>query len=405
MITVTPMVGTTEGLNTPVKNQNSHELSKQSGDVSGKWENVKGSKRSRTSPGQQGPQLKKITKITDYWLNKPIDTKNSFENLQIEESTIQTANEVTNPTHSKCPPIFVIGVENIQPLKAVLDVTAKDSYSFKILNNNEVRIQPFSFESYKPIVNILKEKKTEYYTYQCKQDRKFKVVLKNIHPSVDIDELKNEIESHGHKVVSIINIVQNLTRKPLPLFFVEIENNENNKKIYEIIHLQNTVVKFEAPRKKRDIPQCTRCQGFYHTKNYCNKRPTCVKCAGEHLTGDCQIKEKIPNVICANCGGNHPASYKGCEVRKQLQQKLFPKLREKKIEETQPRNTNTSKIKTNISYAQAAGGRNSNSAAPCDYQIKTNEQANSNLEGMMSQLLNRMDTMLNLLTALISKLA
>ena len=50
-------------------------------------------------------------------------------------------------------------------------------------------------------------------------------------------------------------------------------------------------------------------------------------CANNHLTKDCQIKEKIKKVVCANCSGNHPASYKGCNARKQLQQKLFPRLR------------------------------------------------------------------------------
>jgi len=37
----------------------------------------------------------------------------------------------------------------------------------------------------------------------------------------------------------------------------------------------------------------------------------------------------LNEVKCCNYGGNHPASYKGCEIHKQLQQKLFPKLKEK----------------------------------------------------------------------------
>ena len=64
-------------------------------------------------------------------------------------------------------------------------------------------------------------------------------------------------------------------------------------------------------------------------KNYCNKIPTCIKCADNHLIAWCPQQGRIDNVKCSNCQANHPASYKGCIVRKQLQQKLFPSLRKR----------------------------------------------------------------------------
>lgn len=60
--------------------------------------------------------------------------------------------------------------------------------------------------------------------------------------------------------------------------------------------------------------------------------PRCVKCVEKHLTSDPK-KQKFNGIKCYNCGGNHPASYKGCEIRKQLQQKLYPRLREKETEQ------------------------------------------------------------------------
>lgn len=82
------------------------------------------------------------------------------------------------------------------------------------------------------------------------------------------------------------------------------------------------IVRFEPPSKKTDIPQWMRCQEFRHLKNYCHKTAVYlyVKCAGKYL--------------CANCGGNYPVNYKGCEVHKQLQQKLFQKLRNKEAANT-----------------------------------------------------------------------
>jgi hypothetical protein len=75
----------------------------------------------------------------------------------------------------------------------------------------------------------------------------------------------------------------------------------------------------EAPRPKKHIVQCTRCQSYGHTKAYCAKPYACVKWGGNHNTTTCTKTLNTP-AKCALCGGNHPASYKGCDVYKNLQQ-------------------------------------------------------------------------------------
>jgi hypothetical protein len=46
---------------------------------------------------------------------------------------------------------------------------------------------------------------------------------------------------------------------------------------------------------------------------YCAKPYACVKCGGNHNTTTCTKPSDTP-AKCALCEGNHPASYKGCEV-------------------------------------------------------------------------------------------
>lgn len=82
------------------------------------------------------------------------------------------------------------------PLKTVLDEIAKEQYELKLLKNNQVKIQPLTSAKYHSIMEALKQKGTQGYTYQCKTDKKFKVVLRNMHPSTDIKELKTEIENY-----------------------------------------------------------------------------------------------------------------------------------------------------------------------------------------------------------------
>ena len=111
----------------------------------------------------------------------------------------------------------------------------------------------------------------------------------------------------------------------------------------------NTIVQFEAPHAKREIPQCMRCQKFEHTRNYCRKNPRCVKCAAEHLTNECPRKVRYDSVKCVNCYENHPANYRGRMVNKQIQQKIYPRLRE--------RNIATRPIQSGVTYAQVVQGQ------------------------------------------------
>ena len=192
-----------------------------------------------------------------------------------------------------------------------------------------MKVQTNTSETFRKFTRSLKEKNAAYHTFQLKTDKSYKAVIKGLHPKTNTGKISEELAKIGHQVRSINNINKYDTKQPLPLFLVELEPKNNNKEIYDIEKLLNTIVKVEPPRYKKEIPQCIRCQQYGHTKNYCNRTPACVKCAKNHLTTHCPSTGKIEEVKCYNCNGNHPASYKGCEVRKQLQRKLFPPLRNK----------------------------------------------------------------------------
>ena len=188
---------------TPATDQNDSDISVNPT----KWTEVN-RKRTRESP-VNGSKAKRQTLIQDYWLSNPIKTTNSFQPLQNQSENI----DVSNPEKKddpikilKSPPIFINGVDNIRPLIELLNKIAENKYTIKILSNNEVKIIPHSPEKYVPIVEELKKKNTQFYTYQMKQNKPYKCVLRNIHPSVDPKDIKIEIENLGHKVVRISNI-------------------------------------------------------------------------------------------------------------------------------------------------------------------------------------------------------
>ena len=202
-------------------------------------------------------------------------------------------------------------------------------------------MQTNTLETFRKITRSLKEKNAAYHTFQLKTDKSYKAVIRGLHPKINTDKISEELAKIGHQVRSINNINKYDTKQTLPLFLVELEPRNNNKNIYDIEKLLNTIVKVEPPRHKKDIPQCIRCQQYGHTKNYCNRTSACVKCAKNHLTIHCPSTEKIEEVRCYNCNGKHPASYKGCEARKQLQRKLFPPLRSRIITNIQAQQDST----------------------------------------------------------------
>lgn len=360
------------------------------------WTEVPVRKRQRESPDNNKTQKQK--KLDNYWLSQPTPTSNSFYELDSDPQTTQDKDTTEKPT--KAPPLYVDKVGNIQPLLKMLDKIADGNYEVKVLSNEQVRIQPATTELYTKIVKGLQEKNTEFYTYRLKQDRPFKVVLKNLHPSTDIDEIKTEIETHGHKVTNIWNVKQRSTKKPLPIYFVEIEANTNNKLIYDIKTLLHCRIVIEPPRPKREIPQCGNCQQYGHTKKYCFRQPKCIKCAGDHASINCERKGRSDSVKCVLCEGNHPANYKGCSIYKELQKIKYPPQPVKRKQMSHPEHqrgiANTNRPPTGLSYRDILQS-NKPSHQPASKASPNESSPSSNSD--MKELMNSMTKLMQQLTS------
>lgn len=372
------------------------------------WQIVKNNKKRQRENSSPENTLKntKQTKIVDYWLNKPAATSNQYEALNSDQQ--QLDNDQENNQTPKPPPIFVSSVKYIVPLTTLLKEIVDDNFELKILRNDEVKVQAKNTESYSAIIKALKDKNTEFHTYKIKQDRSFRVVLKNIHSTTDTTTLTDAIEAQGHKVVNLCNIRQRGTKTPLNLFYVELQPQPNNKEIYNIELLLNSKVTFEPPHQKREIPQCTNCQRYGHTKKYCNRPSRCVKCTGNHKTSDCHRQGKNNDVQCVLCEGNHPANYKGCAIYKELQMKKYPPLRPKQI--INQTTTTALPAKQTGTYAQAAREnlqpiQSTNNVMEPRNTVPNHSNDIQELKGMMKALMEQMGIMLNLLTTLVSKMS
>jgi hypothetical protein len=71
-----------------------------------------------------------------------------------------------------------------------------------VRNSTELRnLQPKTSESHRTIIKSLAKKRMKFHTYKLKE--KVRVVLKNIHYSVNPEETKTETEKLGNMVTNI----------------------------------------------------------------------------------------------------------------------------------------------------------------------------------------------------------
>jgi len=346
--------------------------------------------QNQNSPTEDKTKKTKITTL-DHWLAVP--TQNRFENLQ-EVHTEESPSTSTTLKLTKPPPIFVHGVLNIKPLISLLENIAKEEYEIKTLNTSVIKIQVKKKETYSEIIKALKLRNTEFHSYQLKDEKTFKVVVRGLHHTSDIKDIEKELNLFGHTVVNISNM-KSKQKTPLPMFFVDIKQHANNKNIYEIKNLLHCKINIEPPHKKNTIPQCTKCQRYNHTQKFCNHNPRCVKCGGDHLTVNC-LKDRSTQPTCALCKGNHTANYKGCQVYKDLQIKRFPPQREITIEKPVNSCPPSPTDNTGTTYADKV----KNTAL-----LNEETPRLSKLEEMMAELMKGMNNMLSLLTILINKIS
>lgn len=218
----------------------------------------------------------------------------------------------------KPPPIFIYGVKNFKEMQNNFsEVIEDETYYSQALPNDTVKISTQTVETYRKLVRHLKEENIIHHTYQIREERAYRVVIRHLHHSIPIEDIKAELEKEGHKVRNIMNVKHRVTKEPLSLFFVDLEPQKNNKEIFDQLYLCNTKITVEAPNKNNNIIQCTRCQAYSHSKTYCTKPYNCVKCGEQHDTRTCKKPRNVP-AKCVLCNQDHPANYKGCTVYQEL---------------------------------------------------------------------------------------
>ena len=240
------------------------------------------------------------------------------------------------------PPQIVVSIGDLNDLfELISEVTNPDSVSVKVSQGETARLFPKDSDTYRAIVNHFDAIGVEFHTYQLKEEKPFRVVVKGLHHSTSSNGIVTEFKKHGFDVLQAHNPKsRNKNVEKLNIFFVNIRPCANIGKIFEIKTLCRQKVRIERMRKSSEIAQCVRCQDYGHTAKYCRRHPNCARCGEDHLTKQC-TRSQDEQPTCIHCGGNHRASYKGC----QWYQDFLRRSTGFSVQTRQVRNVNNTQVK------------------------------------------------------------
>jgi hypothetical protein len=104
----------------------------------------------------------------------------------------------------------------------IRDVAEEEQYWTKSLANNVIKINCVSPDTYRKLVKYFKDN-IFCHTYQLKEERAYRIVIKYLYHSTEIEDKRQELFELGHNARNIINAQHRITKEPLNLFFVDLE--------------------------------------------------------------------------------------------------------------------------------------------------------------------------------------
>lgn len=254
----------------------------------------------------------------------------SFSNMDSAANIKKASNN-----QNKIPPIFLHEVNNHQEIIKDIKSNVANEFSTTV-KGTSLKINLSDITDFRKLTSFYEQTNVKFHTFQSVQDKKLEVVIRNVPCSLSENEIESDLLAMNYPVCKVVRLL-NKQKFALPLCVVELENNENGQEIFKLDKLSHAIVSVEPKRKNRDIPQCTRCQRYGHTKNFCHLDPRCVRCTGNHHYSKCPLSKDV-TPTCINCGEHHTANFRGCSHY----QSLLNKTKNSNLSKTKRLNRETS---------------------------------------------------------------
>jgi len=96
-------------------------------------------------------------------------------------------------------------------LKELRTIVKADTFSYKATRGGNIRLLPKDSTTYRKIVAYLDNCPKPFQTCQLKEERAFRIVVKGLHHTTPLEEVKEAFEKLGYKVRDAKNAVSRAT--------------------------------------------------------------------------------------------------------------------------------------------------------------------------------------------------
>jgi hypothetical protein len=152
------------------------------------------------------------------------------------------------------------------------------------MNSGISKVNVSSDYAYRILTNSLRTNHVPWFSYENKQNRDITIMIKNLHHFYQPINILCSLNDQGLQALNATPKLKWKTKEPLNI--VSFHWNTDINKIFNIKRICRAVT-VESVTSNKLIPQCEICPSFGLTQNYFNKAPKCGKCAGPHLTSEC----------------------------------------------------------------------------------------------------------------------
>ncbi|KOB67473.1 Uncharacterized protein OBRU01_14936 [Operophtera brumata] len=140
------------------------------------------------------------------------ETSNSFAILPTDSAE----DSVKQAKPSKPPPLILYGIEDVNKLTgAIQTVIDKNEFTLKLITQNQLRVNCSTVEAYKSLMSIVREMGLIGHTFTRKEERCYRVVIRNLHHSTPHEAIIEEIEKSGNKKIHREDI-RPILKQPVP---------------------------------------------------------------------------------------------------------------------------------------------------------------------------------------------
>lgn len=157
------------------------------------------SSQSPNSVNHQQKQQKYVSRNRFSLFSNQIEDSENLDNNSDDMEPEPEQNIPTTITAKPSPPpIFIHAVNDFNAYcNTIKEVTKGEQFTCKSTING-VKLSNQLPDSYRAVIKFLQCNKADFHTYQSKEDRAYRVVIRNLHHTTPIEEIKKELLSLSH---------------------------------------------------------------------------------------------------------------------------------------------------------------------------------------------------------------